>query len=47
VDTEAVNVRLPVETIAEIDKFRRGLPELPTRPQAIRILLEKALRSSK
>jgi hypothetical protein len=46
VDTEAVNVRFPVETIAEIDKFRRNQPELPTRPEAIRQLVEKGLRGT-
>lgn len=44
-DTEPVNVRLPVETIAAIDKFRRDQPDLPTRPQAIRLLVEKALKA--
>jgi metal-responsive CopG/Arc/MetJ family transcriptional regulator len=43
VDTEAVNVRLPREMIEAIDAYRRAEEDLPTRPEAIRRLVEKAL----
>lgn len=42
-DTQAVNVRLHVEVIAQIDAFRKEQPDLPTRPEAIRRLLTDKL----
>lgn len=38
VDTDAVTVRLRREVIAQIDDWRRGQDDLPTRPEAIRRL---------
>ncbi|HRK65963.1 MAG TPA: ribbon-helix-helix protein, CopG family [Hyphomonas sp.] len=35
-NTEAINLRLPVELIAEIDDRRRLESDLPTRPEMIR-----------
>lgn len=39
VDTVAVNVRLPVEAVSEIDDWRRKQDDLPGRPEAIRRLV--------
>lgn len=39
VDTMAVNVRLPVEAVSEIDDWRRKQDDLPGRPEAIRRLV--------
>jgi hypothetical protein len=47
VDTTAVNVRLPRETISAIDHFRKEQADLPTRPEAIRRLIETALEGPK
>jgi hypothetical protein len=44
VDTEAVNVRMAAETLAKLDDWRRDQQDLPTRPEAIRRLVETALR---
>lgn len=41
--TEPVNLRLPPDMLAAIDEFRRSLPDIPTRPEAIRRLLAEAL----
>ena len=35
-NTEAINLRLPVEVILVIDDRRRLEPDLPTRPEMIR-----------
>ena len=43
VDTEAVNLRLPRDILAAVDKFRREQADLPTRPEAIRRLISEAL----
>lgn len=43
VDSEAVTLRLPRETLDAVDAFRKSEPDLPTRPEAIRRLLAKAL----
>lgn len=43
VDTAAVNLRLPQDTISAIDDYRRHLDGLPTRPEAIRRLIELGL----
>jgi hypothetical protein len=47
VDTEAVNVRLPVVSIKEIDDWRRKQDDLPGRPEAIRRLVEIGLKAKK
>jgi metal-responsive CopG/Arc/MetJ family transcriptional regulator len=39
-----VNVRLPADTIAALDVLRRERPDLPTRPQLIRSIVEEYLR---
>lgn len=44
VDTMPVNVRLSAETIAALDVLRRESPDLPTRPQLIRRIVEEYLR---
>ena len=40
VDTEAVTVRLPRELIAALDDARRTDPEMPTRQEIIRRVLQ-------
>lgn len=44
VDTEAVNVRVHRDTIAKLDDWRRKQRDLPTRPEAIRRILESSLK---
>jgi hypothetical protein len=43
VDSEAVNVRMQRNQIEKLDAWRREQPDLPSRPEAIRRLLEKGL----
>jgi hypothetical protein len=43
VDSEAVNVRLPVDALKALDDWRRQQDDLPSRPEAIRRLLAKVL----
>jgi hypothetical protein len=38
-DTESLNVRVTRSMLQAIDDWRRGQPDLPTRPEAIRRLL--------
>lgn len=40
VDTEAVNLRLPRKLIHQLDDLRRLEPDLPTRPEMIRRILQ-------
>ena len=40
VDSEAVNVRLERPQLSLLDDWRRNQPDLPTRPEAIRRLIE-------
>lgn len=47
VDSEAINLRLRIDVIERIDDFRRELPDLPTRPEAIRRLIDLGLEASK
>lgn len=42
-DTEPVTVRLPREMLEAIDARRRAEEDLPSRPEMIRRLVEKAL----
>jgi hypothetical protein len=42
-DSEAVNVRLERERITALDEWRRTQLDLPTRPEAIRRLIELGL----
>lgn len=39
-----VNVRVPPDLLKQIDKFRSNEPDVPTRPEAIRRLMEKGLQ---
>lgn len=43
VDTEAVTLRLSKDTIQKIDDWRRFESDMPTRPEAIRRLLDAGL----
>lgn len=45
VDSEAVNVRFLRETLLQIDNWRKDQPDIPTRPEAVRRLVEKGLDS--
>lgn len=44
-DAEPVMVRMPPDLIEAIDVFRRDHPAIPTRPEAIRLLLRDSLIS--
>ena len=46
IDTEAITLRLPRETIESIDGFRRHAMDVPTRPEAIRRLLKAGMTVS-
>jgi metal-responsive CopG/Arc/MetJ family transcriptional regulator len=46
IDTEAINLRLPRDMIHAIDELRRVEPDLPTRPEMIRRMLQKILELS-
>lgn len=46
-DTEAVNVRLDRAALTLLDDWRRVQPNLPTRPEAIRRLIELGLEAGK
>lgn len=39
-DTEALTLRLGKDMIDEIDAIRRGEPDIPTRPEMIRRILQ-------
>jgi hypothetical protein len=43
VDTEAVTFRAHRRVLVRLDDWRRAQPDLPTRTEAVRRLLEKAL----
>lgn len=45
VDSEAVNVRMDRVLLDKLDDYRRAEADLPTRPEAIRRLVEKGLKS--
>lgn len=45
-DTEAVNVRLSRDILDRVDAYRREERDLPTRPEAIRRLVEKGLKGA-
>ena len=38
-DTEAVTLRLPREILAKIEEYRRKKDDIPTRQEAIRLIL--------
>lgn len=46
IDSEAVNVRFERNILTELDEWRRLQTDLPTRPEAIRRILESALKAS-
>ncbi|MEM7290606.1 MAG: hypothetical protein AAF412_09620 [Pseudomonadota bacterium] len=45
VDTDAVNVRMHRDKIQEIDDWRRAQMDMPTRPEAVRRLVDKGLNA--
>lgn len=45
VDSEAITVRMERPQIARLDDWRRNQSDLPTRPEAVRRLVEKAISS--
>jgi hypothetical protein len=45
VDTMAINVRISTDSVSEIDDWRRKQDDLPGRPEAIRRLVDIALRA--
>ena len=47
VETDAVNVRMAVESLTAIDDWRRKQEDLPGRPEAIRRLVEMGLKAKK
>lgn len=42
-DSEAINVRMERDMIDRLDDFRRAEKDMPSRPEAIRRLVEKGL----
>ena len=42
-----IGVRVPPSGVAEIDAWRRGQEDLPSRPEAIRRLVEIGLKAKK
>jgi hypothetical protein len=44
VDSTFVGVRLPPEQLKTLDNWRREQEDIPTRPEAIRRLIEQALK---
>lgn len=42
-ETEPVLVRMHTDVIKRIDELRREAPDLPSRPEVVRRLVEKAL----
>jgi hypothetical protein len=46
VDTEAVTLRLPRATLEYVDNFRRTEEDIPSRPEAIRRLLDRGIRAT-
>jgi len=41
--TKGIHVRLPKKVLDEIEGFRRGEADIPSRPGAVRRLVEEAL----
>jgi hypothetical protein len=46
VDSEAINVRIERAQLGNLDDWRRAQPDLPTRPEAIRRLIELGLEAA-
>jgi hypothetical protein len=38
-----VQVRIPTDLLFAVESFRRSEPDIPTRPEAVRRLLQRAL----
>lgn len=47
VDSEAVNVRIERDGLIALDDWRKAQSDVPSRPEAIRRLLQLGLESSK
>jgi hypothetical protein len=47
VESEAVNVRIALPALKEIDDWRRHQDDMPGRPEAIRRLVELGLKAKK
>ena len=45
-DTQPVMIRMTPEMIAAIDEARRGITDLPTRPELVRRVMEEWLTQS-
>jgi hypothetical protein len=45
IDSEAVNVRMERVQIVALDDWRRGQSDLPSRPEAVRRLIELGLKA--
>ena len=43
----AIQVRLKTDLVSAIESFRRREPDIPTRPEAIRRILQRALALGK
>jgi hypothetical protein len=43
--TKAIHLRLQQPLLEEIEKFRRGEADIPTRPAAVRRLLQQAVNA--
>lgn len=44
-DTSPIMVRVEQDLLDRIDELRRAAPDLPSRPEVVRRLVEKALRA--
>ena len=44
-DTNGIHVRLENDLLHAIECFRRSEPDIPTRPEAVRRLLQQAMRA--
>ena len=47
VDATPINVRLPPEQVTRLDTWREAQPDKPSRPEAIRRLVEAGLLAEK
>jgi hypothetical protein len=47
IESEAVTVRMAIESLQVLDDWRRKQADLPGRPEAIRRLVELGLKKSK
>ena len=42
-DTEPVTIRMDKELLSAIDEFRRQLPDMPSRPEVVRRVMQRWL----